>query len=380
MTSPPPARTAGRPGVGRLWSEAVRNRFARAALTLAVLAAWATAGLAVYITERDAVQASASYTSSMLASGYATLLVEQSETAQERLTWDDCNTLRHLDGVQAVVGLREPEILRLWDSSGPEITARQAMGDVAGYLAVTSPQSIQRWVAPSVIFDTEAFGARPAQGTVGEYVTKVVQLSGDGDTRTAISASLTSLGGGFSGNTLMLTPPGGQIAICVVLSELDQRPQVADAVAGFLPVSAGFGQRWALTNAERFDPPRQRYESRESRWYWLAAVALVSTSWGFSMWILRNDLAVYAVAGLGTRRLIMLTITEMSVIVIGAALIVTGVAISDLVVRDDARDAFGAGARAAARTIVGGIGVSAAIAAATAVSICRRTIDALKNR
>ena len=338
MTSPSrPTRPSPQAGVGRLCAEAIRNRVARGGLTLALLAAWSVSGLVVYVAEHDAVQANAAYTASMLRDGYATLLVERSDGALETFTWDDCNTLRHVSGARAVVGLREPVLLRLWDTSGPEMTVREAMGDVAHYLAVTDPDHTRRWVAPSLIFDVDALGARPADATVGEFDTRVVDKSGEADTRTAITASLTSLGGGFSGNAVMLAPPTGEIATCVVLSDLDRRQQVESAVAGLFPVGAGFGQRWALTNAERFDSPRDRYETRESRWYWLAAVALIAVSWAFSLWIIRSDLAVFAVAGLGARRLIVLTIAEMLVVAVGAGVIVTGTAMFDLIAHSDAR-------------------------------------------
>lgn len=384
MTPPPVPRsaagTAGRFGVGRLCGEAMRNRLARAGLSLAVLAVWAVAGLVVYGSERDAVRASSDHTSSMLASGYATLLVEQSALAREPFMWEDCNTLRHLAGVHAVLALREPEILRLWDRRGPEITTRQAIGDVAGFLAVTSPGEIERWVAPSLIFDIDAFGARPANGGVGEYVTTVVSPSDDADTRTAITANLVGLGGGFAGNAIVMTPPGGPIAVCAVLADLEQRTRVADAVAGFLALSAGFGQRWALADAERFDSPRERFESRDSRWYWLAASVVITVSSAFSLWIVRSDLAVFAVAGLGTRRLVGLTIAELLVVAVGAGAIVVGVVAFDLVVHGDAHDAIDVGVRAALRSAVAGFGVGSTLAAVTAVSIARRPIDVLNDR
>lgn len=381
MKSPSrPTRQSLPAGLGRLCAEAIRNRVARGGLTLAVLAAWSASALVVYVAERDAVQANAAYTASMLRDGYATLLVEQSDSALETFTWDDCNTLRYVSGVRAVVGLREPVLLRLWDTSGPEMTVREAMGAVPHYLAVTDPYHTRRWVAPSLIFDVDALGARPPEATVGEFVTRVVEKSGEGDTRIAITAALTSLGGGFSGNAVMLAPPAGEIATCVVLTDLDRRQQVESAVAGLFPVGAGFGQRWALTNAERFESPRDRYELRESRSYWLAAVALVAISWAFSLWIVRSDLAVFAVAGLGARRLIALAIGEMLVVALGTGVIVAGAAAFDFIAHHDARDAVAVGVRAASRTAIAGLGVCAAFTAATSVLISRRTFSALKDR
>ncbi len=375
-----PSRPPRPAGPARLCSEAIRNRVARGGLTLAVLAAWSASVLVVYVTERDAVQANAAYTSSMLRDGYTTLLVEQSDGALDKLTWANCDTLRHVSGVPAVVGLREPVMLRLWDAAGPDMTVREAMGDVAGYLAVTDPEHALRRIAPSLIFDVDALGARSANGDVGGFTTRVVGTSGDGDTRTALTANLTSFGGGFSGNAVMLAPPQGEISTCVVLSDLDRRGQVESAVAGLFPIGDGFGQRWALTNAERFESPRYRYELRESRWYWLAATALIAATWAFSLWILRSDLAVFAVAGLRARGLIVLTLAEMLVIALGAGAIVAGVAVVDVVAHREALDAIGVGLRAASRTAVAGLGVCTAFTAAAAISISRRTLHALKDR
>lgn len=380
MTSPARSDRLRPARLGRLCAEAIRNRAARLALTLTLLVAWSGSALTVYVTERDAAQANAAYTYSMLRDGYTTLLIDQSDSAPEKLTWANCSTLHHHNGVRAVVGLREPVTLRLWDASGPEVAVREAMGDVAGFLAMTSPSSAPRWSSPSLIFDVDALGARPADGTKAEFVTRVVQKSGDADTRTAVTENLTSFGGGFSGNAIMLALPGGEISTCVVLTDLDKRDQVETAASALFPIGAGFGQQWALTNADRFDSPRHRYEHRASRWYWLGAVALIALTWTFSLWILRSDLAVFSVAGLGTRQILVLTIAEMLVVVLGTALITLGVATFDLYSYTEASDSVAIGVREVSRAAVAGFGVCTSVAASAAAAISRRTLDALKDR
>jgi hypothetical protein len=363
-----------------LCGEAIRNRAARLALTLTLLVAWSGSALMVYVAERDAAHSNAAYTSSMLRDGYTTLLIKQSDSAPEKLTWANCRSLRHDSGVRAVVGLREPVSLRLWGAGGPEVAVREAMGDVADFLAMTSPSRSRSWSSPSLIFDVDALGARPADGTESDFVTRVVQKSGDADIRTAITENLTSFGGGFSGNAIMLAPPGGEISTCVALTDVDKRDGVATIASGLFPVGAGFGQQWALTNAERFDSPRDQYEARASRWYWLGAVALIVIAWTFSLWILRSDLAVFSVAGLGTRQILGMVTAEMLVVVLGASLITLGFATFDWYSHAESRDAVETGIREVARVAAAGFGVCTAVSAAAAAQISRRTLDALKDR
>lgn len=378
----PPRRSDRLPAarVGHLCAEAIRNRMARLVLTLTLVAAWSGSALMVYVTERDGAQANVAYTSSMLSDGYATLLVAQSDTSPESLTWANCSTLNYQSGVRAVVGLREPVPLRLWTASGPEVVVREAMGDVAGFLEMTNPSRGGRWSSPSLIFDVDAVGARPADGAEAAFVTKVVQENGDGDTRTAVTRNLTTFGGGFSGNAVMLTPPGGEISACVVLADLDKRDHVKAAASGLFPVVAGYGQQWALANADRFDSPRDRYEVRASRWYWLGAVALITLAWTFSLWILRSDFAVFSLAGLATRQILGLAIAEMLVVAFGVAFIILGVVTFDFYSHPDARDSVAIGIREVGRAVVAAFGMCTAIAAMMASAISRRTFDALKDR
>lgn len=364
---------------GRLCTEAIRNRAARLGLTLTLLATLSGAALMVYVTERDAAQANTAYTYSMVSDGYTTLLIDQSDNAPESFTWANCSTLRHQDGVRAVVGLREPSLLRLWNASGPDVAVREAMGDVARFLAMTNPSS-PRGPSTSLIFDVDAAGARPSDGTETEYITRFVQKSGDGDTRTAATYSLTSLGGGFSGNAIALAPQSGEISTCAVLADLDKRDDVEAAASGLFPLAASFGNQWALTNADRFDSPRGRYENRASRWYWLGAAALITLAWTFSLWILRNDLAVFSIAGLRTRQILGLATAELIVVALGAALITTGVATLDWYQNAEARHSVAIGIREVARAAVASFGMCVSIAAATASAISRRTLDALKDR
>lgn len=354
MTSPDRSDRSSSTRLSRLCGEAIRNRAARLALTLTLLVAWSGSALMVYVAERDSAHANAAYTSLMLRDGYTTLLIKQSDSAPEKLTWANCSTLRHDSGVRAVVGLREPLSLRLWNASGPEVAVREAMGDVADFLAMTSPSRARSWSSPSLIFDVDALGARPADGTESEFVTRVVQRTGDAGIRTAVTENLTSFGGGFSGNAIMLAPPGGEISTCVVLTEVDKRDQVATVASGLFPVRAGFGQQWALTNAERFDSPRHQYEDRASRWYWLGAVALIALAWTFSLWILRSDLAVFSVAGLGTRQILAMVTVEMLVVGLGASFIILGFATFDWYSHAESRDAVVTGMREVARAAAAG--------------------------
>lgn len=380
MMRPKALDRLGSLGLGRLCSEAIRNRSARLTLTLTLLLVWSGAALLVYVTERDAAQASAAYSASMLRDGYATLLIGQSDSALEKLTWPNCHTMRNLPGTRAVVGLREPVTLRLWTARGPEIAVREAMGDVASFLSTTSLSAGDRRVSPSVIFDVQSLGARPAGETEAQYVTRIVQQNGDSDTRTAATEDLVGFGGGFSGNAIMVAPPGGEISTCVVLTELESREHVATIASSLFPIGVGYGQQWALPNSDRLDPPRDRYEHRASRWHWLGAVTLIALTWAFSLWILRSDLAVFSVAGLRTPQIFFLAVAEMLVVLSGAALVTLAVAAYDYYTRTDARAFVVTGFRELARVAMASLGLCATIAAATASAISHRTIAALKDR
>jgi hypothetical protein len=254
------------------------------------------------------------------------------------------------------------------------------MGDVASFLSTTNSSAGGRRVSPSIIFDVQSLGARPTGETEARYVTKIVQQNGDSDTRTAATADLVGFGAGFSGNAIMLVPPGGEISACVVLTELESREHVAMIASSLFPVGVGYGQQWALPNSDRLDPPRDRYEHRSSRWHWLGAVTLIALTWTFSLWILRSDLAVFSVAGLRTPSIFFLAVAEMLVVFACAALVPLAVAAYDYYSRTDARAFVVTGFRELARVAVASLGLCATIAAATASAISHRTIDALKDR
>ena len=336
--------------------------------------------LTVYLAERDAAQASAAYSAAMLRDGYTTLLIDQSDSAPEDLTWANCSTLRHQRGARAVVGLREPALLRLWSATGPEVAVREAMGDVASFLSKTSPSRAELRSSPSLVFDIDALGARPANGSEAEFITKVFQDGRGGDTRVAISETLSSFGGGLSGNAIMLAPPGGEISTCVVLTDLDRRDQVETAAVGLFPVADGYGHQWALANADRFDSPRHRYERRASHLYWLGAVALISLTLTFGLWMLRGDLAVYSVSGLRTRQVLGLAVAEMLVVALGTVLITLGAITFDLTGHPEAGKSVAIGLREVARAAVASLGVCTSVAGAFASVISRQTLNALKER
>lgn len=366
--------------VGRVCAEAARNRLARLWLTLALIITWSGAALVVYVSERDAAISNAAYTSSMRKDGYATQLISQADHAAEPFTWANCQTLRLHHGVEAVVGMREPVTMRLWNQHGPEVVVREAMGDVAGFLSSANRSRALRWNSPAVIFDTSSLAARPNATTAAALSTQLVSTSNDTSVRRAATESLSSFGRGFSGNAIMLTAPGGEIATCLVLIDLDKRAEVEAAIGGLFPAAAGFGQQWALLNAERFESPRDRYEQRDSRWYWYGAVALITLTWGLSLWMLRNDLAVFAVAGLGRWGLLGLVAVELFIVGCGAALATLGVAAFDVSSQPGLTSFVSTAFSETGRVAVASAGTCIAIAVATTGTIARRTLDTLKDR
>ncbi len=365
--------------IGRLGAEAFRNRSARLGLTLTLLAAWSGAALMVYVTERDAAEANYAYTTAMVSDGYTTLLISQSDNAPEAFRWSNCSTLRHHDGVRAVVGLREPELLGLWNADGPAVPVREAVGDVAAFLRATDASSTIQ-PSTSLVFDVDSVGSRPTGPTNPGYITAISHEPGENIIRWASTASLTSFGGGLSGNAIVLAPEGGDITTCAVLTNIDQRDQVRESADAWFPLSKGFGSQWALTTAERLDSPRDQYAERPSRWYWLVATAIIVLTWAFSLWILRGDLAVFSIAGLRARQVLGLTTAEMLIVALGSAPIIAAVATVDWVLHTEARYSVTTAVREVARAAVASLGACAAIAAAIANAISGRTLDALKDR
>ena len=358
----------------RLAIEAMRNSLSRFAVTLGLSLAFAALLLGTLVTETNATVSARTYAQRLISQGYSTLLIERDPSADGGFRWQDCDAVHAFQGAKAVLGMQEPASIRLWSKGGPEIVARTATGDVVDYLRKTDPVAMEVWRTAQMFVDVAAPIARTS-GSV-EYSVLISTPQG-AEPLKATTALLTSLGGGSSGNAMLIGPTIGIIGTCAIFVDTDQRTTFSAAISNAFPVLDGFSQRWALTNADRFDSPRLRFEGRASKWYWLLASTGFVVLWLLAIRLRRNDHAVYAVAGLGPARLGWLAVCELAVVVGAGLLVAMAVAVPKLNCQlDFARVGLVAALRAAMASAVCSVFVSLHVAR----RVVATTLDALKDR
>jgi hypothetical protein len=361
---------------GRLAAEACRQLGARPLITVALATLLAAIIVGVFLSESNARVDSWRATDDLVGAGYTTLLLERDDSAREDFGWADCDAASGLSGVTVVVGLSEAEEVRLWSERGAGFTIRYATASINNYLAHVDPVSAGYWSTSQVFFDQDAIAATE-RGT-GEFVAAITAKA-ERVVAQALTVRLTSLGGGFSGNGVIMGPDPQAVESCVVLVEIDRRSEVAATMDRVFPVLDGFSQRWALSNADTFESPRQRYEARPSQWYWLIGTIAFAVIWLFAVRLRRNDFAVYVVAGLDAGRLSVLSLCELlGIILLGVGL--SALLIVPTVVADGLVDSLDDGLRAATRALIAVAGVTAITTVYASTRVAQRSLDALKDR
>lgn len=313
-----------------LASETVANCRARALFTVALVGALASLTVTVFVVEANAARDITAYERDLRADGYATLVVEHSnQIISAPFTASDCEALGATPAVNGAVGSREPVPYRLWGRGGPAVPVRAVVGDIVGFLAATNPELSNTWRTAQIFVDDQSSAA------AGPGEQALWLGSADGvQAELAITVDLGLFGSGSTGNLVAADATAGPIGSCALLVALDRRDAVAASTAVALPSLQGFSQRWALSNADRFEAPQWRFEHRPSRWYWVAGAAGFVVAWLLVLRLRRNEYALYAVSGLTSREvtalagLELLTVVGLAAIaaaaVIGGALLRTG--------------------------------------------------------
>jgi len=160
----------------------------------------------------------------------------------------------------------------------------------------------------------------------------------------------------------------------------DFRDTVARSIQVAFPAVSGFSQRWALTGADRFSSPRDRFEGRPTKHIWIASAAVFTGFWLFYLRLRRSEHGLYAVIGLSPIAITVLTIIELLTIALTASLL-AGVVVSLGAMRADTPSEFLAiGVASGVRTVMACVLIAAVWSAYAASRTTTSTIDALKDR
>jgi hypothetical protein len=360
----------------RVIVESWANLIARVGLSLAVLSTvWLCLALSTF-GEASATRDATEYADGLVSTGYTTYLVGVNEGANAKLTPDDCRALSAVPGVKASVWLGPDTTVRLWSTAGQPLVVRAAGGDVGPFLAMADPAAAAKWHGQSVLLDR----ANPiATAATGDIHVRWID-AGRRATVTLLGAHLTSAGGGQEGNAWLLAAPPSSVKTCVARVDEEARAQVAATVAAAFPASHGYSGQWALPNADAFEAPRARFESRVAQYFWLAGVLVAATVWALYLRLRRAEIAVYAVAGLSARQLWIMIGTELATLIASACALLS-VSVGGLAATHAlARDSLAVGVRSGARCLMA-VTLCGLVLAAWAASNARSsTLDALKDR
>lgn len=359
--------------------EALDNVLARPGLTLALVGA--IAGLALWVVTGE-VSASVqirNYGHDLQRHGYFTLLLHpQEETSDARLTSADCSAAGTVPGVIAALSVTPiAEPYRLWAASGPEVPTQVVAGDVGAFLRATSQGSATVWQRADAVLDT----ASPLNVSRGAEAFPLRLIdAGRASTVLAVAADLSALGSGTQGNLVVVDNRPGQVKGCALLVDERHRHAVLEAVTTAFSPSQGYAAVWALPNADQFDAPTTRFEARTSQWFWVMAWAVATLLWAGYLRIRRPEFALYAICGLGWRRVAAIAAVELLAVwstALGSATAAfAGLALTHSTHWADLTVGVLAGARFGVAALLG----CTAMAVHAGVSATRSTLDALKDR
>jgi hypothetical protein len=359
--------------------EALENLLARPGLTLALISTFTGLTLWAVTGEVSASVQIRNYGYDLQRHGYFTLLLHpQEETSDVRLTTADCASAGASPGVIAALAVSPvDEPYRLWATTGPEVPTQVVSGDVGAFLTATSHRPISAWEQANAVLDQASpLHVPPSTGPFP------LSISGTRDTSTvlAVTADLSALGSGMQGNLMIVDNRPGPVKGCAFLVDERHRFPVVKAISTAFPPDLGYAAVWALPNADQFDTPTRRFESRTSQWFWMLAWAMGTLVWAGFLRIRRPEFALYAVCGLGWRRVSTIAVGELLMIVVmafaSAAAAVVGLTLAhgtrwpDLVVGVLAGTRFGVAA------LLG----CTAVAVHAGINATRGTLDALKDR
>ncbi len=297
--------------------ETAANWASRSTLTFGVAVLIAALFVSVAYIELDSSRRAHHDGFELVADGYATLLISTDEQLRPRLTSIDCDRVDDVRGVQASTWTTTAPPTRLWSRSGPELPTTIAGPRVVD-IARRSTPSLATWDGGQVLIDRTS-----ALATSRRSISADARSANGPVVATAISpADLGILGQGTTAGLVMVgLPPDRDVDSCIVLTELAHRTAVRTALQAGFPAEQGYQLQWALPNADRFTDPIDAYHDRPSRHIWIAATVAALVIIGFHLRLRRTDHAFYSIAGLSTRRLRRLILTDTLGIVLAAVAI-----------------------------------------------------------
>ncbi|CAN5533205.1 hypothetical protein BH20CHL7_BH20CHL7_12120 [soil metagenome] len=346
---------------------------------------WLTGGLilglaallvAATVAEANEALSARVYEDELVTAGYSTLIIERSDQVPGTpLSTADCAAIAGVDGVGPVLSVRQAVSMPGWAPRGPDLTVMPVGGDIVAFVGAIDPTGIQSWRTAQTFVDR---GSSASSGSSPEYPLPLFPLGRRVDT-TAIAVELDALGPGASGALLVADSRSGRVDACALFVASDFRDTVARSIQVAFPAVSGFSQRWALTNADRFSSPRDRFEGRPTKHIWIASAAVFTGFWLFYLRLRRSEHGLYAVIGLSPVAITVLTIIELLAIALTAS-ILAAVVIGLAAVRADTLSEFLAiGAASGIRTLMACVLISAVWSAYAASRTSTSTIEALKD-
>lgn len=375
MTSRPP----GRSRLVGLLGEAAANNLARPALSLGLVAILTVVLVAVAVGETNSTIDALTYRHGLVADGYSTLIVEPNDELGAVLRTDDCQALGSIQGVIAALSLGNPEPDRVFNPAGPQLSIRPVGGDILAFLNAVDPDQMTNWHRAQTFLDTNSSMASP--GATREFDLPIIDTEASTTQATTLIVGLTALGGAASGNAIAVDPDPDPVNSCAILVDEDSRAHTTASVSVALPAQEGFSNRWALAGADRFETPRNRFESRATQYLWLAGALTFALTWLLTLRIRRSDYALYAVTGLKPGAIATLAGLEMLLITLTAALTATAILALGLLLTDvNSTIATRVGYTSAARAFVATVALCATACWYTSQRTTTSTIDAIKDR
>jgi len=357
-----------------LWRETVANLIARPATTTSAIVLLSTLFLLVFVNEHNTSATAADYADQLRHDGMFVYVIQASTGAALNAT--DCVSLNQLDGVDAAIAMAGPVNAHLYAEAGPVIPVWFTTGPLAQFTAnlAAHPGTHPKPTTGAIDVDSNI-------GRIGDQ--RVVGLSFPTGTTTPTLVDvdivdLSPLGDGLAGNALIPAPrQAPQPSVCLITTADDSRDAIATAAALAFPKTDGFSQRWALSNAERFEDGRTRFETRPSLVTWLAATIIVCVLFAMYARLRRNDLAVYAANGLRPGKVA--TIGTLEILIVN--FIATAIAAAAATIMVHTNHTSGLPVQAASAALAR-VCIATALVAAPVVALMRprSIIDALKDR
>lgn len=315
----------------------------------------------------------------LVRSGYSTAIVRPNPDLPIDLQRGECDELAEMPGVLAATWLADAPQLRFWSAEGPSIPSSMAGPGIISVLNAHTSGFSESWRGAAIVVDTSGLATAFA-GTE----TRSVRLSPPGGTTwpaMVLFTQLDSLGSGFRGNSIVVTPDTrGVASSCVVAIDFADRRGVRESLGVAFPAENGFGITWAMLAADDLPDPVEQFDRRPTARLWILIVIMSTVVTWLYLKLRRLDYAFYRVAGLTPRRLTGIVASELM-----SALVVTIISTTTLLTLTIAVSrppgiAVSTGALAAARTVVALICSFSALAWYESSRLAHEPLDTLKDR